>query len=255
MKKLYQEYFYLPKHGKIRDKVMIMRVAFTAVIMIACLVAMGITGYAYFSHNVTSGSNIIKAANFEIDVSITITENDSSAPVDVTKKNSASYTADLKAGKTYTVTLVESQNSTAKTGFCVVTATGCPDTFHSQQIGVDASVENDGYTEEVEFQLKVTKDTTVTFLSHWGTSSYYDAYDEKGEGDRLYITNADINENKVVMIIDGVSEEECDANLRTETATTNTDNTTAGHTDSTTGSNPTTEASDSTDTSSTGASE
>ena len=33
-------------------------------------------------------------------------------------------------------------------------------------------------------------DTTVTVYSHWGTSSYYDAY-RKGRDDELYITNGE----------------------------------------------------------------
>ena len=65
MKKLYNEFFYIPKYGKVKEKVMLMRTALTVVIMVVCLFAMSFTAYAYFSHNVTSGSNIIKAAYFD----------------------------------------------------------------------------------------------------------------------------------------------------------------------------------------------
>lgn len=214
---------------------MLVRTAITVVIMIACLAAMSITAYAYFSYNVTSGSNIIKAANFEASVSISITENDSSTAVEVTKQNNASYTADLKAGKTYTITLDESEDSTAKTGFCILSAIGCPDIYHSQQIGADAAVEGE-FTDKVTFQLKVTADTTVTFLSHWGTSSYY------GESNKLYVTNDNIDSNKVVMLVNGVSEAECDAKLKTENTepitdtTTNTEQSSTQTTESTTAS-------------------
>lgn len=223
MKKLFKEFFYVPKYGKVREKVMLMHVTMSVVIIVMCLAAMSLSAYAYFSYNITSGSNTIKAANFEANVLISITENDSSTAVNVTKSNNASYTADIKAGKTYTVILDESQNSTAKTGFCIVTATGCADMFHSQQIGTDATVEN-GYTDKVTFQLKATADTTVTFLSHWGTSSYYDEYVEKGEGGRLYITNANVDDNRVLLIINGVSEADCDANMEHKN-TTGSDNT------------------------------
>ena len=219
MRKLYNEFFYIPKHGKIREKVMLTRVAMTITIVIMCLAAMSITAYAYFSYNVTSGSSIIKAANFEASVSISITENDSSTAVEVTKQNNASYTADLKAGKTYTIMLDESEDSTAKTGFCIVSAIGCPDIYHSQQIGADAAVDGE-FTDKVTFQLKVTADTTVTFLSHWGTSSYY------GESNKLYITNDNIDSSKIVMIVNDVSEAECDAKSKTENEETITDTTT-----------------------------
>jgi len=214
---LYNAFFYIPKHGKVKEKVMLVRTAITVIIMIVCLAAMSITAYAYFSSNVTSGSNIIKAANFEASVSITITENDSSTAVEVTKQKNASFTADLKAGKIYTITLDESDSSTAKTGFCIVSAIGCPDIYHSQQIGADAAAEG-GFTDNVTFQLKVTADTTITFLSHWGTSSYY------GESGKLYITNDNVDKNKVVMIVNGVSEADCDANVKSENTTTITDN-------------------------------
>ena len=209
MRKLLRELFYIPKHGKIHDKAMLVRIITAIVIVVMCLSAMSITAYAYFSYNVTSGSNIIKAANFEADVSITITENDSSTAVEVTKQKNASYTADLKAGKIYTITLDESDGSTAKTGFCIVSAIDCLDVYHSQQIGADSAVDG-GFTDKVIFQLKVTVDTTVTFLSHWGTSSYY------GQSGNLYITNDNVDNNKVVMIVNGVSEAECDAKLKTE---------------------------------------
>jgi len=74
VRKLYNEFFYIPKHGKVREKVMLARMASMIAIVIMCLAAMSITAYAYFSYNITSGSNIIKAANFEANVSITITD-------------------------------------------------------------------------------------------------------------------------------------------------------------------------------------
>ena len=208
MRKLYNEFFYIPKHGKIREKVMITRIAMTITIVFMCLAAMSITAYAYFSYNVTSSSSIIKAANFEAWVLISITENDSSTTMEVTKHKNASYTANLKACKVYTITLDESDGSTAKTGFCIVSAIGCPDICHSQQIGADAAVDGE-FTDKVTFQLKVTADTTITFVSHWGTSSYY------GENNKLYITNENVDSNKVVMVVNGVSETDCDAMINT----------------------------------------
>lgn len=200
MQTLFHAFFYVPKRGKIREKVMFTRFAITIAIVVMCLAAMSITAYAYFSYTITSGSNRIKTAHFEASVSITITENDNRTAVEVAKQKNMSCTADLQAGKTYTITLHESDSSTAKTGFCLVSAVGCRDIYHSQQIGADATVEG-GNTNTVTFQLMVTADTTVTFLSHWGTSSHYVNYSEKGENDRLYITNADRGENKDVMII------------------------------------------------------
>lgn len=229
MKELYNEYFHIPKHGKIRDKVMLIRTAITTIVMIVCLAAMSLTAYAYFSYNVTSGSNIIKAANFEADVSISVTDANGDA-VTVNKVDSKTHTAVLEAGITYFITLDESENSTAKTGFCVVTAVGCPDTYHTQQLGADTTVAG-GSTDKITFQLEVTAETTVTFLSHWGTSSHYAAYKENGEADKLYITNANTGDNAVKMVINGVinsvsesdEEKETTSDETTETETTPTE--------------------------------
>lgn len=219
MRKIYNEFFYISKHGKIREKVMLARVATTAIIMIVCLAAMSFTAYAYFSYNVTSGSNIIQAANFEADVSIKIADANGEA-VTVNKIDSKTHTSVLEAKKTYYVTLVENKNSTATTGFCIITAEGCADIYHTQQLGVDAAAEG-GKTETITFNINVSAKTTVTFLSHWGTSSSY----VKDEENRQYITitNENVGEKAVNMLINGVAEssddtEQEEENVSTETA-------------------------------------
>lgn len=64
MRKFYRDFFYIPKYGKVQEKVMLTRVTMTVAIVIMCLAAMGFTAYAYFSCDVTSGFNTIQAANF-----------------------------------------------------------------------------------------------------------------------------------------------------------------------------------------------
>lgn len=174
MRKLYSEFFYIPKHGKIREKVMLTRVVMTITVMVMCLVAMSITAYAYFSYNVTFGSNIIKAANFEANVSITITDSRSN-PITVTKDGKI-QTATLDAGL-YTVLLTKDKGtSTATTGFCIITI-GDTDYF-TQQIGNDVERGLTDGSASVEFTLKVSSATKLEILSHWGTSKYYGYNDE-----------------------------------------------------------------------------
>ncbi|MBQ8360098.1 MAG: LysM peptidoglycan-binding domain-containing protein [Oscillospiraceae bacterium] len=183
MRNFYNEFFYIPKYGKIREKVMLARIAMTVVIIVGCLAAMGITAYAYFSYNVTSGISVIKAAKFEAQVSI----DNGAVPV---TDNGEYHTADLKAGTAYSVTLsypAEDQNA-AETGFCVVTADNCAEIYHTQQLGVDKSVAGE-WTPSVTFTLTVSKDTTVHILSHLGTSTYYDQYKSNAEKPSLYILN------------------------------------------------------------------
>lgn len=197
MRKFYDEFFHISKNGKIREKVMLMRTAFTVVIMVICLFAMSFTAYAYFSHNVTSGSNVIKAANFKAEVSISINDPSGEAP-ELKEIDGKTHAADLKANTEYTMSL--KPGGTAETGFCVITADGCEQTYHTQQLGVDLSVEGQR-TPEVKFTIVVSEDTTVYVLSHWGTSSHYEAFANKDSAGELYITNGNGKENPVKLTI------------------------------------------------------
>lgn len=202
MRKLYNEFFYIPKHGRVREKVMLTRIAMTVTIVIMCLAAMSITAYAYFSYNISSGSNIIKAAHFETKVSIQITdENGEAVDIKPITSNYQTHKVELNAGKSYTVTVTPTENSTAKTGFVVVTAEGCDQTYHTQQLGIDENV-TDGETPSITFKLMITDSTEVRFLAHWGTSTFYDAYKNKGDTEELYI----IRDEEVKMIVNGFTE-------------------------------------------------
>lgn len=236
MRKLYNEFFYIPKHGKIREKVMLARVAMTVVIMVVSLAAMSITAYAYFSHNVTSGSNIIKAANFETKVSITVTDADGKAVensniIPITSDHKNFELRELEVGKYYTVTITPTEQSTAKTGFVVVTADKCPGTYHTQQLAKDVNAEGD-QTPSLSFMLMITDTTNVHFLAHWGTSSYYDAYKDKGDQEELYITQ----DEKIKIIVNGkdISKDDDDTGDEGTSGTTPTDTSTPPATENTT---------------------
>lgn len=182
MKEFYRNYFYIPKHGKIKDNVMLIRTIVTAVTMILCLAVMSFTAYAYFSYNVTSASNRIQAAHFSAKVTVNVTEGENNIPV-IPQKEKPAYTAELEAGKTYFVTLSYG-DSTASTGFCVITAKNCLVTYHTQQLW---KTPGEGKTQSVTFSLTVSKTTTVEILSCWGTSCYYDAYCNGTLGSAPYI--------------------------------------------------------------------
>ena len=205
MKKIYNEFFYIPKHEKIREKVMTTRVVMSGLLILVYLIAMSITAYAYFSYNVTSGSNIIKSANFEADV--LIVADGEEIPVNVNKVGEREHSAELEKGETYFVTLKKGDNSTAKTGFCVITANYCKETYHTQQIGVDETVET-GVTESVTFKLTVSDNTTVKILSHWGTSSSYDKYKNNTDNEELYILDDDSVNMEVAKLEEPSGEDE-----------------------------------------------
>ena len=181
MRKLYNEFFYIPKHGKIREKVMLTHLISTITIVIVCLAAMSITAYAYFSYNITSSFNTIKVAHFEADVVITITDSNNE-PVTVTKSGKAK-TANLEAGK-YTIELSKG-DCTAQTGFCILTIDD--KSYFTDQIGVDT---DKALTDaNVKFELWLSSPTKIEVLSHWGTSVYY-GYKDAGRTE-IFIVNGD----------------------------------------------------------------
>lgn len=189
MRKLYNEFFYIPKHGKIRETVMLVRVAVAVAIVIACLAAMSFTAYAYFSYNVTSGSNVIKAANFKTEVQVKITDGngnvlDNGQITPITGDHKNFRIEGLEVGECYAVTITRTTNSTAKTGFVIVSADNCRDVYHTQQLGIDEKAVG-GETEELFFKLKITDSTVVYLKAHWGTSSSYSDNSER------YIENDD----------------------------------------------------------------
>ncbi len=199
MKELYNKFFRVPKYKRICDRVMRARVTLTLTVVIMCLAAMSISAYTYFSYNITSGPNIIKAAQFEAKASIQITQkNGETVEINPITGNYQTHKAELEAGS-YIVEIAPTENSTAKTGFVVITADGCKETYHTQQLGIDETAPN-GKTSFIKFELTITDKTCVYFLAHWGTSSHYDTYKNKGEENELYI----IDNDKIKMIVNNI---------------------------------------------------
>ena len=233
MRKLFNEFFYIPQHGKVREKVMLIRLASLITIVILCLAAMSITAYAYFSYNVTSGSNIIRSATFKTEVQVQITDSNGKA-VDTVKPITSDYKSfkieGLTVGETYTISVAPIKDEkAAKTGFVVVTADNCPDTYYTQQLGKDEKVEG-GETNKLSFEIMITDSATVYLRAHWGTSSYYDEFQNKAE--ELYITQ----DETIKLIVNGFDE----PNVEKEDASDKADGTTDSTTENTTPPNSTT---------------
>ena len=254
MRKLFNEFFYIPQHGKVREKVMLTRIAMTVTIVIMCLAAMSITAYAYFSYNITSGSNIIKSASFYTDVTVQITAEDGTAGDTITTNTSdhKSHSAELSANKTYTITVKHNDRSTAQTGFVIVTAEGCETRYHTQQLGRDGN----GNTYTITFKLTPGANTIVTFRSHWGTSTYYGYAGDSDNNIEEYILDGE----DIELVISGskpnkVSSQSEDTTDKSEESTitpsTSTNTTTGTETPSTQTSESTTTPSTETSTEST----
>ena len=202
VKKLFEEFFAVPENGKVKEKVIQVRLIMTIAVVVFCLLMMSFTAYAYFTCNVSSGSNYIKTARFETKVLVQVEDAEGNVLEDIrpiTSNYKVFKLSDLRPGEWYTVTVTPTERSTAKTGFVIVTAIGCEKTYHTQQLGVDANVDG-GFTPELRFQVMITEATDVVFEARWGTSSYYPDFQDK-DGEE-YIRNGEA----VKLIINGLEE-------------------------------------------------
>lgn len=197
MRTLYNKFFRVYEHEKINDKVMLIRVTMIVIVIVICLVAMAFTAYGYFSHNITSASNVIKSANFETNVNVVITDENGAVVTsedDSLKVITSNYKKfrieGLEPLKEYTVTIIPTDRSTATTGFVIVSSDDCDEQYHTQQLGVDV-IADGGKTEKIEFKLMITANTNVILEACWGTSVYYDDYRENGDIYELYITTGE----------------------------------------------------------------
>ena len=171
------------KKEKTQEKMMCARLMMAVAVIVACLAAMVFSAYAYFSCAVISNGNVIQSANFETQLSITVTDTQrgASIPQPITSGDK-SYVVTLEEGTTYQIRIEPTDASTAATGFCVITAEGSDNRYHTRQLGVDG----DSYTDYLCFYLQVSATTQVKFFAHWGRSAYYVS---EQNGTELYITN------------------------------------------------------------------
>lgn len=204
MKGIYDEYFYVPKHGygKVREKVLYSRVAVTIGLMVLCLAAMSFVAFAFFTSDISSNSNIIKTATFQAEVSI-VEKEDSSKVIEVVQTDKYEKTASIKKDVEYLVTL--KKGGEAKTGFCVLSGNKFADVYYTQQLGADINAAG-GNTEEIKFYLKADADCDIVFFSHWGTSTKYAEYQNKN--DEFYIENNETVDIKITPVVSFAAPEE-----------------------------------------------
>ncbi len=168
MRKIYDEYFYVPEEGKgvVREKVFFARLMLSVVCMAICMIAMGYNAYAYFTANIESNANVIQASTYSLDVSGDLTN---SGQGSFSKETETKHTYKLAAG-TYDFVLTKSTDTTAKTGYARVDIFQGESVqqFYTQQIGGVLDAENKEITSRT-VRIKVDAETTIQFIECWGT--------------------------------------------------------------------------------------
>lgn len=158
MRELYNEYFYVPKEGKVREKVLFSRIAVVVIIMLIWMSAIGFTAYAYFTCSVTSGINTITSATYGMETEIVDSEN-SQTKLEPSSQDGIVSTYNVEAGE-YNISL--KATGTASTGYCKIEVTRgeMTVTLFTEQISPGGTI---------SFTLVPNADAKVVITPQWGT--------------------------------------------------------------------------------------
>ncbi len=132
------------REEKLSDRIFMTRIWFSVGIIVACLAAMGITAFAFFSGNVTSSSNVIQSASYTISVSGTAED--------------GTYLCPLISGDIHQFTLTAS--GTANTGYCKIKIG--EQIYHTAQMAPG---------ESITLTIVAGYGARITFIPQWGTSA------------------------------------------------------------------------------------
>ena len=171
---------------KVSEKNLLTRGLVTLTVVILCLAAMTLTAFAYYSLDIVSGSNKIKTAVFDVNVTIQGDQGE----VTVTPGPNKTYKAVLPAG-TYSIEVAHSTQSTANTGF--VTMEVADGMYYTRQLT------KSDHTNSLTFTFETNAEMAVKFSACWGTSVYHNTQAD------IYITE---NNNAVKITVAGISDEE-----------------------------------------------
>lgn len=192
MIRLCKNLFYKPKYGSDADSIMLKHLFSTVTVILVCLGAISLSAYAFFSHSVTSGTQILQSSSFSTSVTI---QNSNNETIAEGKLHSYLFTP----GE-YIVT-VSTDSGTTGTGFYIVSVNGAK--YYTQQLGKDLNAPGQERT-QVSFALDVKATATVAFEARWGTTSYYSSAAES----EFYIKNSDPMQVIVVGATESIADEE-----------------------------------------------
>ncbi len=154
-----------------REKELLLRMTGTIVTIVLCLAAMGFSAFAYFSHSVSSGMNVIQSAHFDVIVTdVTGVAEETDASGDVVSGNT--YVCSGEHLQTYTFTIEHA--GTAETGYCKIEILDKNQeilgTFYTEQMFKN---EENGHLKKLTLKIEAANGYTIKFTPQWGTSKYY----------------------------------------------------------------------------------
>lgn len=177
--KIYREFFYIPKHAKVPEKVFRTRIILSTLTMLICCAVFCSGTFAWFTSNQRTEIPPITAASYSLLIAVDGTEIGTS-----NNENNVSYTCPLAAEDEHTVTFTSA--GTAETGYCVINAGG--KTYSTAQIGKG---------ESMTLTIQAAQDEEITFSANWGapqggvatiSGNAGDSYSIYGDGDCIEVS-------------------------------------------------------------------
>lgn len=151
----------LNKNDKLTEKAFFNLILTSVLGILICMTCLVSTTWAWFSDDITSSENTIKAANF--DLSFSVSQNDTKIEPTDTDENTYS----LLEG-TYSVT-VQQTTADSTTGYCIITT--------SNGGGYYLNVTSPSpITFDFNIPTESSTEITVTFTPHWGKYSASGTY-------------------------------------------------------------------------------
>lgn len=146
-KRLYREFFYVPKYEKMTDKVFKGRIGLSVLTMLLCCVLFCATTFAWFTSQQNSPVNPIVAADYSLSVDIngrTLDTNKYTCPLAMADEHKFIITA----------------TGTATTGYCEITVNG--QTYTTVSIPKETSI---------TLTIVAAQGEEIIFSAHWGVST------------------------------------------------------------------------------------
>ena len=173
MKRLFDRLFKIPEDGKMTEKSLTSHLVASVISIIIFVVALASSTFAFFYESVTSPTNVIRSADFDVNISVKNGDDDLIA-------DSGEYIFEYDT--TYRTSITRTENSVA-TGFCRIEIDFGDETsilLYTNQIG-------DGISFELE---SVSSASTVKFTPLWGTQAHTDVY--SGDVIKVKLSGSDV---------------------------------------------------------------
>lgn len=183
LKKIYQTFLYIPKHGKLPETVFNFHITLSVLTMLACCVVFCSATLAYFSDTTTYSFQPIQTATYLLmisssDANVTLALEESAETEEKTV-----YTCSGKSDHIYTFTLTA--GGTATEGYC--------------KVFIDSDMDNPYFTHQIKkgtplnLQIKAADGTVITFMPCWGISVANTAGEKTYGGDDMIVCLGEVN--------------------------------------------------------------